>query len=83
MSTVFPTVSGPLEGATLVQTELVLCPDGFNMSADLKCLHSGRGVYVEGEHCFEDDPEMIVRAVLGQLKQMKELKEQPKSRGEK
>ena len=47
---------------------------------DLLFLNEGRGVYVEGEHCFEDDPDQLVRAILGQLKQMKE---QPKPEGEK
>lgn len=39
MSTgVFSTPTGPAQATDLVQSTLPLCPDGFNMSADLKCL---------------------------------------------
>ena len=38
MSGVLSTPTGLAQATDLVQTELVLCPDGFNMSADLKCL---------------------------------------------
>ncbi len=36
---------------------------------DLKYIFSGRGVYVKGGPCFEDDPEKIVRSILKSKKE--------------